>query len=102
LNGIILEAKEQLKLITGMQEMNYKLIEAQENISKSWTDLFRTADVPYIDREGFKHVLDKDMQMNDKILADPNHPVTAMLLYCYSIETFIYPVINAASRSSDL
>ena len=36
--------------------------------------------------------------MTQKILGDPKHPITVMLLYIFSIESFINPIINSAFK----
>ena len=33
--------------------------------------------------------------------SDPESPITKMILYLYSMETFLYGEINRASRSKD-
>ena len=44
---------------------------------------------------------DFDKPLSPKILSDPNHPITAHILYLYSMETFIYGDLNRASREKD-
>ena len=36
-----------------------------------------------------------------KEASDPESPITKMILYLYSMETFLYGEINRASRSKD-
>ena len=44
---------------------------------------------------------DLSKPLKPKVLSDPNHKVTRHLLYLYSMETFIYPELNRASREKD-
>jgi hypothetical protein len=44
---------------------------------------------------------DKDDPLIYKILCDPNHPVTVLMLQTYSMECFIYKSLNNASRYGD-
>lgn len=39
--------------------------------------------------------------LTPKILSDPQNAVTKHLLYLYSMESFIYPELNRASREKD-
>lgn len=80
----------QLKEAMGLPEVSKTLIEAQENICQTWEDMLNTADVP-----------DRNEQLTYKILRDPKHSVTKLLLYIYTIECFIYRTMNNASREAD-
>lgn len=46
--------------------------------------------------------LDKDQPLTLKILRDPRHPVTQLMLTIYSLETFVYKSLNWASKLGDL
>ena len=40
--------------------------------------------------------------LNDKILHDPDHPVTQTLIYIHSMETFIYGDLKKASLNKEI
>ena len=42
-----------------------------------------------------------DEPLTPSILSDPSHPFVKSLLYIYSMQTFIYSELNAASRNKD-
>lgn len=44
---------------------------------------------------------DFDKPLTQKILSNPQHPVTKHILYLYSMECFIYEELNRASRTKD-
>ena len=44
---------------------------------------------------------DLSKPLTPKLLSDPTHKITRHLLYLYSMETFIYPELNKASREKD-
>ena len=43
---------------------------------------------------------DSESPIND--LEDPNSPAVKVILYIYTLETFIYKALNRASRTKDL
>ena len=45
--------------------------------------------------------LDMRKPLTHKILSDKNHKFVKMLIYIYSMETFIYADLNKASRQKD-
>ena len=100
MDGILLEAKEDLQTTYGSKFSSTKerLRVAERNISKTWINLFNTANVQYTYIEGTKFIPFVDEQMTQKILSDPKHPITVMLLYCYSIQSFIHPIVNSAFK----
>ena len=44
---------------------------------------------------------DLDKPLSKKILSDPKHPITMLILYIYSMECFIYTDLNRACREKD-
>ena len=44
---------------------------------------------------------DLDKPLTSKILCNPEHKITKHILYLYSMESFIYGVLNRASREKD-
>ena len=44
---------------------------------------------------------DLDKQLSKKVLSDPTHNITKLLLYIYSMECFIYTDLNKACRDQD-
>ena len=74
-----------------MANMNQILIlEAKANLKEAWEDLISLADVP-----------DKDKQLTRNELDDPNHPVTALILYICQMQCFVLPEINRAIQTQD-
>ena len=75
-----------------------KLMEAQKNISESWTALFDL--IPFyrtkMERKNIfaaleKKIihLDKDESITENTYSNPNNPVVRFILYIFSMETFI-------------
>ena len=56
----------------------------------NWKFLFRLADVG-----------DLDKPLTPKILSDPSHKIVKLILYIYSMESFIYEDLNKATREQD-
>lgn len=46
--------------------------------------------------------VDKNMPLSPKILQNPSHKFVKTLLYIYSMESFVFSVINKASRNKDV
>jgi len=46
--------------------------------------------------------IDMTKPLTTKILSDPNHEFVNLMLYIYSMETFIFGEMNWASRNKDL
>ena len=67
--------------------------ELKRSYSQKWLYLFDLAGVAGKDN------LDKPL--SPKILSDPSSPVTILLLYIYSMESFIYTDLNRACREKD-
>lgn len=42
-----------------------------------------------------------DTPIDKAILSDPNNPLVLLVLYIYSMETFVFPTIMRASRTGD-
>ena len=42
-----------------------------------------------------------DKPLTEKILSDPNNNVTKLILYLYSMESFIYSDLNKACRNKE-
>ena len=60
------------------------------NYNMVWKNLFEIANLG-----------DLDKPLTPNILSDPNSKVTRHLLYLYTMESFIYPDLNRASREKD-
>ena len=67
------------------------IVEAKNNISNTWKELFDKAQVP-----------DRNTPLTKKILHDPTHPVVAVLNWTYTSEGFIYRVLNQSSKVKDV
>lgn len=63
------------------------MIKIKEVYAKNWKLLFE------IDNLG-----DLDTPLTPEILSNPEHNVTKHLLYIYSMQSFVYPDMNQASR----
>lgn len=42
-----------------------------------------------------------DTQIDKAVLSDPTNPLVILVLYIYSMETFVYPTINSGLRLGD-
>ena len=92
-------------------EIRNELIAAQMHFldkkSKNWSVKTNFKSLKFIYKERWQMLFDmKDLgdiskPLTHKILSDPNHKITRHLLYIYSMETFIYPELNKASREKD-
>ena len=58
-------------------------VEAKQNISKTWKELFKEATVP-----------DRNQPLTEEILYDPTHPVVVVLNWTYTSEGFTFKVLN--------
>jgi len=45
--------------------------------------------------------VDMKKPLTPKILSNPDHPLVKILLYIYSMETFIFSAMNRTSREKD-
>lgn len=63
----------------------------KQSYQDNWSFLFQLADLG-----------DLDQPLSKKILSDPQHKITKLLLYIYSMESFIYADLNKASREKDI
>ena len=57
-----------------------------------WTQLF--------DMMNFKR-FNNQLPLTSWILSNPSHDFTKMIIYIYSMETFVYSDINSATRNKD-
>ena len=89
--GIILEAVSQLRKHSGLARDSQELLQAQNNITKSWHEHF-FSQIELSDS-------DKPLERNE--LGNPDHPVTNLLLYMQTIESFLYINLNHSSISGD-
>ena len=74
------------KKLTARTNFEYKKISYQEK----WSLLFELANLG-----------DLDQPLSKKILSDPTHNITKLLLYIYSMECFVYTDLNRACRDQD-
>ena len=82
-NGLINEAKVQLKEAMLNVSDAKAHVEAKNNITKTWKVLLKNAEVP-----------DRNQPLTYDILHDPTHPVVVVLNWCYTNEGFTYRVLN--------
>ena len=87
----MMEARQQLREASGCPEGSQVLQEAMDNICATWQTI---ADL-ITD-------LDKDKPLTRKILLDPTHPMTQLMLTLYTLECYLYKTLNHASRFGDL
>lgn len=67
------------------------LSQAQTNICHTWeTKLFGSVDVQ-----------DRDTPIKVDDLWDPDHPICGLILYIWTLETFLYREVNQASKYAD-
>ena len=59
--------------------------------SYNWELLFKLGSIGY----------SLEKPLTQKILADSSNPITKLILYLYSMESFIYPDLNRACRNKD-
>ena len=59
--------------------------------ARNWKFLFKLADFGSLDKP-----------LTAKILSDPNHEIVRLIMYIYSMESFIYEDLNRATRDKDL
>ena len=89
--GIMMEAREHLRETSGCPEGGGELLKAQENMCEIWTQISMLPEIP----------IDREAPLTRKILRDPSHPVTTLLLRLYSFECFLYGTLNKAQRFGD-
>jgi len=62
-----------------------------EDLNKVWKKIFSLA-----------KSVDMKKPLTTEILSDPNHEFVQLMLYIYSMQTFIFKEMNKASRTKDL
>ena len=87
------EARKKLIETFGCPDGCAELEAAIKNICAAWETFLNAKEIT-IDRDAPIDVM--------KILVDPAHPVTVVLLHLYSLETFLYRTLNHAARFGDL
>jgi hypothetical protein len=50
---------------------------------------------------GLARIVNKDEPINQYHLANPLYPVTNLILYIYTMESFIFRVLNESTRNAD-
>lgn len=73
------------------ERRNLKVLNAiKANYGRTWKKLFHLSNIGHIDKP-----------LAPEVLANPNSEITKQILYLYSMECFIYPDLNRASRTKD-
>ena len=67
------------------------LDEAKVNFKKVWADTILNLD----------GAIDCNSPIDKKWLSDPNHPLTALILFVWTMETSIYRRLNEVQRQND-
>ena len=49
----------------------------------------------------FSKLIDMKKPLTEKILSDPTHGFVKLLLYIYSMQSFVFKTLNKASREKD-
>ncbi len=88
--GIMMEAREHLRLHSRCAVGTKGLLDAQNNICATWREMLNLV-----------KDFDPNLPLTYEILMDPTHPVTRLLLRVYSMETFLYGTLNQAIRFAD-
>jgi len=89
--GLIKEAMVQLtEAMMNVADLK-AIVEAKNNISNTWKELFNKAQVP-----------DRDIPLTYEILKDPTHPVVVVLNWTYTSEGFTYRVLNKSCKLKDV
>ena len=70
------------------QNFNFKYL--KKSYARNWKFLFKLADAGNLDKP-----------LTAKILSDPTHKVVKLIMYIYSMESFIYEDLNRATRDKD-
>ena len=87
------EARKKLIETSGCPDGCTQLEAAIKNICAAWETFLNAKEI----------TIDRDVPIDaKKILLDPSHPVTVVLLHLYSLETFLYRTRNHAYRFGDL
>lgn len=89
--GVLNGAKNYLKLQTGLPEGDPKLVDLQKNVCEIWKEIF--------DLVGSS--VDRTSWLSFDILKQPNHPVTLICCYIYSMDTFISQSLTSACMARD-
>ena len=62
----------------------------KKQYAQNWKFLFKLGDLG-----------DLDKPLTAKILSDPSHKIVKIIMYIYSMESFIYEDLNRATRDKD-
>jgi hypothetical protein len=105
-DGIMMEAKEQLRLTSGCPVGSQMLKDAQDNICETWELLLDLVDpknptLVFKMKNLFKNKFDRNTPLTYEILDNPRHPATILLLRLYTIECFLYVTLNNGCRFAD-
>ena len=91
-----------------LREIRDQLINAQmKDIQKKLNSMTKFSAVLQKYKENWEFLFelgelgDIDKPLTKKILSNPTHKVTQLLLYIYSMECFIYTDLNIACRRKD-
>ena len=94
------ESKVQLQMLNSDPDCQQLVLDAVKILNETWEkDIFGL--IPAKERDKPIHY---QSDPNDKFgaispVADPYHPLTKIILWSYTIEGFIYSVLNAAQRN---
>jgi hypothetical protein len=105
-DGIMEEAKEEVRLTSGCLVGSQMLLDAQANICETWELLLDLVDPKnptfmFKMKNLFKDKFDRNAPLTFEILDSPLHPATILLLRLYTIECFLYKNLNYACRFAD-
>lgn len=92
--GILEEHLEQLRQKTKLSknpETSKELKEAHENVCDIWNTMWKIAQIQQ-----------NDTPIHPSTLHDPSANITQLILYIFSLETFVYKVVVEATRNKDM
>jgi len=99
--GLKEQEKVQLLLTSGLNPSSEEFHEALEGLNEAWESYFDELPKTGIDYWGEESEIDHNTPLTGLILDSPTHPVSQMLLYLYSLDSWLFSQLNSGSREGD-
>ena len=91
----------QLLLTSGLNPSSEEFHEALEGLNEAWESYFDELPKTGIDYWGEESEIDHNTPLPLEILISPDHPVCEMILYLYTIDSWLVFELNSGSREGD-
>ena len=88
---------------SGLNPSSEEFHDALEGLQEAWESYFEELGpmITYKDNYGKEREIDHNAPLNTYILSNPDHPVSEIILYLYTIDSWLFSQINSGSREGD-